>query len=54
MRRRATDYRRPVRRRFSHWICALLGLFVVAVLVLFVVHHNHNEDRVEHPVHVRT
>lgn len=51
MRRRATDYRRPVRRRFSHWICALLGLFVVAVLVLFVVHHNHNEDRVEHPVH---
>ncbi|KAE8727092.1 putative galacturonosyltransferase 11 [Hibiscus syriacus] len=51
MRRRANDYRRPARRRFSHWIYASLGLFVVAVLFLFVVHHNHNEDRVEHPVH---
>ncbi|OMO58890.1 Glycosyl transferase, family 8 [Corchorus olitorius] len=51
MRRRAADYRRPVRRRFPHWICVLLGLFVAAVLVLFIVHHNQHEDRVEHPVH---
>ncbi|XVE56770.1 hypothetical protein DITRI_Ditri04bG0037600 [Diplodiscus trichospermus] len=51
MRRRAADYRRPVRRRFSQWIYALLGMFVVAVLILFVVQHNHHEDRVEHPVH---
>ncbi|XP_021287077.1 probable galacturonosyltransferase 11 [Herrania umbratica] len=50
MRRRAADYRRPVRRRFSHWICALLGLFVLAVLVLFIVHHNQHEDRVEQTV----
>ncbi|KAK9278856.1 hypothetical protein L1049_028435 [Liquidambar formosana] len=50
MRRRAAEYRRPVRRRFSYWIWALLGLFSVAGLVLFVVQHNHHEDRVEQPI----
>ncbi|XP_030938911.1 probable galacturonosyltransferase 11 [Quercus lobata] len=47
MRRRAAEYRRPVRRKFSHWIWALLGLFSIAGLVLFVLHHNQHEDRVE-------
>lgn len=49
MRRRPADYRRPVRRRFSYWIWALLGLFSVAGLVLFMVQHNYHEDRVEQP-----
>ncbi|CAN1151671.1 Hexosyltransferase GAUT11 [Linum perenne] len=47
MRRRAAEYRRPIRRRYSHWICALLVMFLVAGLVLFVFHHNQHEDRVE-------
>lgn len=50
MRRRAAEYRRPVRRRFSFWIWALFGLFSVAGLVLFVVHHNHQEDPVKQPI----
>ncbi|KAI4343998.1 hypothetical protein L6164_011276 [Bauhinia variegata] len=50
MGRRAAEYRRPVRRRFSYWIRVLLGLSCIAGLVLFVVHHNHDEDRVEQPV----
>ncbi|TQD74402.1 hypothetical protein C1H46_040069 [Malus baccata] len=50
MRRRAAEYRRPVRRRFSNWIWALFGLFSVAGLVLLVVNHNQHEDRVEQPV----
>ncbi|KAF7838554.1 putative galacturonosyltransferase 11 [Senna tora] len=50
MRRRAAEYRRPVRRRFSHWISLLLALFSIAALVLFVVQHNHHEDRVDHLV----
>ncbi|KAJ0104497.1 hypothetical protein Patl1_18943 [Pistacia atlantica] len=45
MRRRAADYRRPVRRRFSDWIWVLLGLFLFVGLVLFVLHHNQHEDR---------
>ncbi|XP_040986837.1 hexosyltransferase GAUT11 [Juglans microcarpa x Juglans regia] len=49
MRRRPAEYRRPVRRRFSFWIWALLGLFAIAGLVLFVVHHNQREDLVEKP-----
>lgn len=48
MRRRAAEYRRPVRRRFSYWIWGLLGLFSIAALVMFVIHHNH-EDRIEPP-----
>lgn len=50
MRRRAADFRRPVRRRFSYWIWVLLGLFSIAGFVLFVLHHNQNEDRVDKPV----
>nr|POE78192.1 putative galacturonosyltransferase 11 [Quercus suber] len=53
MRRRAAEYRRPVRRKFSSWIWALLGLFSIAGLVLFVLHHNHHEDRVENTALVR-
>uniref|UniRef100_A0A5B7AKE3 Hexosyltransferase n=1 Tax=Davidia involucrata TaxID=16924 RepID=A0A5B7AKE3_DAVIN len=49
MRRRAADYRRPVRRRLSCWIWVLLGLFSIAGFALFVVHHHHHEDRVEQP-----
>ncbi|KAK6921034.1 Glycosyl transferase, family 8 [Dillenia turbinata] len=49
MGRRAAEFRRPVRRRISHWICVLLGVFLIAGLVLFVVHHNHSEDRDEQP-----
>ncbi|XP_059642140.1 hexosyltransferase GAUT11-like [Cornus florida] len=51
MRRRAADYRRPVRRRFSYWIWVLLGLFAFAGFALFVVHHNHqHDDRIEQPI----
>lgn len=53
MRRRPAEYRRPIRRRFSGWIWALFGLFSIAGLVLFVLHHNQREDRVEQPVLVR-
>ncbi|KAG6752980.1 hypothetical protein POTOM_043024 [Populus tomentosa] len=50
MRRRPAEYRRPVRRRLSQWILALLGMFVIAGLVLFVFHHNHHEDQVKQPM----
>ncbi|XAR51246.1 Polygalacturonate 4-alpha-galacturonosyltransferase [Bertholletia excelsa] len=50
MRRRAADYRRPVRRRFSCWIWALLGLVSVAGFYLLLVHHRQDhEDQVEQP-----
>lgn len=49
MRRRAADFRRPVRRRISNWIWALLGLFLFAGIFLFVVQHNHNQDHVPQP-----
>lgn len=48
MRRRAADYRRPVRRRLSCWIWSLLGIFTIAGFVLFVVHHH--QDHVEQPI----
>ncbi|CAN1840005.1 Hexosyltransferase GAUT11 [Linum perenne] len=47
MRRRAADYRRPIRRKYSQWIWVLLAMFLVAGFVLFVFHHNQHEDRVE-------
>lgn len=51
MRRRAADFRRPVRRRFSCWIWTLLGLFSIAGFILFIVQHfHHHEDRVEKPL----
>ncbi|XP_073296763.1 hexosyltransferase GAUT11-like [Primulina huaijiensis] len=51
MRRRPADYRRPIRRRLSYWICALLLVFSFVGFVLFVVQHNHNdEDHAEQPV----
>ncbi|XP_060204914.1 hexosyltransferase GAUT11-like [Lycium barbarum] len=52
MRRRAADYRRPVRRRVSCWIWSLLALFSIAGFVLFVFHHHHNDhlDHVEQPI----
>ncbi|EPS61301.1 hypothetical protein M569_13491, partial [Genlisea aurea] len=49
MPRRATEFRRPVRRTFSCWIC-VLALFLIAGLALFVVQHyhdrGHNMERV--------
>ncbi|KAK4781542.1 hypothetical protein SAY86_015644 [Trapa natans] len=45
MRRRAADYRRPVRRRLWCWIWSVLVLFCLGGLVLFVIQHNHNADR---------
>ncbi|GAB4845367.1 Hexosyltransferase gaut11 [Ancistrocladus abbreviatus] len=50
MRRRAADHRRPVRRRISYWIWALLGFFCFAALFLFVLLHSHNEDQVVQPI----
>ncbi|XP_051116141.1 hexosyltransferase GAUT11-like [Andrographis paniculata] len=51
MRRRASDYRRPVRRKLPCWIWALLVLFFVVGIVLFLVQHNQDEeDHVEQPV----
>ncbi|KAG9138411.1 hypothetical protein Leryth_021057 [Lithospermum erythrorhizon] len=45
MRRRASDYRRPVRRRFSYFIWVLV-LFLIGGLALFVLQHYH-EDHME-------
>jgi hypothetical protein len=53
MRRRPAEYRRPVRRRLSQWIWALIGMFLIAGLVLFVFLHNHHEDQVNQPIMVR-
>ncbi|KAL3570954.1 hypothetical protein D5086_028203 [Populus alba] len=50
MRRRPAEYRRPVRRRLSQWIWALIGMFLIAGLVLFVFIHNHHEDQVNQPI----
>ncbi|KAH8487130.1 hypothetical protein Peur_069512 [Populus x canadensis] len=50
MRRRPAEYRRPVRRRLSQWIWALIGMFLIAGLVLFVFLHNHPEDQVKQPI----
>ncbi|KAL2340687.1 hypothetical protein Fmac_008627 [Flemingia macrophylla] len=50
MRRRAAEFRRPVRRRFSHWIWLLLAAFSLAAFVLFLVQHSHRNDRVLHPL----
>ncbi|XAR63837.1 Polygalacturonate 4-alpha-galacturonosyltransferase [Bertholletia excelsa] len=44
MRRRAADYRRPVRRKFSWWIWMVLGLITVGGFVLFVVHHQQDRE----------
>ncbi|KAM7279295.1 hypothetical protein ACFE04_006429 [Oxalis oulophora] len=45
MRRRATEFRRPVRRRFSNWICLVLfALFCVVGLFLFLLHHNQDDE----------
>ncbi|GJR94429.1 probable galacturonosyltransferase 11 [Tanacetum coccineum] len=56
MRRRAADYRRKVRRRFSIWIWVFLGLFSVAGCVFIFLQHNyqdHDQDHTEQPVLVR-
>lgn len=51
MRRRAADYRRPVRRSFSCWIWTLLGIFSIAGFVLFVLLQlNESEDHVEQQI----
>ncbi|KAJ8550910.1 hypothetical protein K7X08_000280 [Anisodus acutangulus] len=51
MRRRAVIIGRPVRRRLKCWICSLLGIFLIAGFILFVVHHHHDqEDYVELPI----
>lgn len=48
MQRRAAGFRRPVRRRYSYWIWALLGFISIAGFVLFIVQHNYQDhDRVE-------
>ena len=52
MPRRAADYRRPVRRRLSQWIWALLVMFLIAGLVLFVFQHHHDEDQVNQTLQV--
>ncbi|CAI8589591.1 unnamed protein product [Vicia faba] len=50
MRRRAAEFRRPIRRKLSYGICFLLGAFSVVGLVLFFLQHNYHEDRVKHPL----
>lgn len=49
MRRRAPDFRRSSRKKLSDWIWWLLGFFIVAGLVLFIVHHRH-ESPFEPPI----
>lgn len=53
MRRRAPDLRRPARRKISNWIWLLIGFFVFAGLILFVVHHQHH-DRLDPPIQETT
>ena len=53
MRRRAADFRRPVRRRFAYWIWLLLGAFSLAGLVLFFLQHHHREHSVHRPFLVK-
>ncbi|KAM7267107.1 hypothetical protein ACFE04_009273 [Oxalis oulophora] len=51
MRRRAAEFRRPVRRRFSNcWICSLIALFTIAGLLLFLLQHNQYEDNSDQPL----
>ncbi|KAH7665143.1 Polygalacturonate 4-alpha-galacturonosyltransferase protein [Dioscorea alata] len=50
MRRRAAEFRRPQRRRFSGWIWWLLAAFFVVGLFLFVIHHHHHEDHFRPPL----
>ncbi|XP_023764281.1 hexosyltransferase GAUT11 [Lactuca sativa] len=51
MRRRAADYRRPVRRKFSVWIWVLLGLLCIAGFIfLFFLQNQEFKDRVEQPI----
>ncbi|KAK4768133.1 hypothetical protein SAY87_003274 [Trapa incisa] len=49
MRRRAADYRRPVRRMLWCWIWSVLGLFCLGGLILFVIQHNHNGNQIIRP-----
>ncbi|KAK8959247.1 putative galacturonosyltransferase 11 [Platanthera guangdongensis] len=46
MGRRAPEFRRPARRRLSNWIWWILGLFMAGGLVLFVLHHHHQDHSV--------
>ncbi|KAI5416530.1 variant 2, galacturonosyltransferase 11 [Lathyrus oleraceus] len=48
MRRRAADYRRPVRRRLSYWICLLLAFSFILATVLFIIQHNHHQDPLQY------
>ncbi|KAG9151536.1 hypothetical protein Leryth_019740 [Lithospermum erythrorhizon] len=48
MRRRATEYRRPVRRRFSGWIWVLV-LFMIGGFALFVLQHFHDDHIHQQP-----
>ncbi|CAL5184824.1 unnamed protein product [Lathyrus oleraceus] len=50
MRRRAAEFRRPIRRKLSYGICFLLGVFSVVGLVLFFLQHSYHEDRLKHPL----
>lgn len=50
MRRRAADHRRPVRRRFSYGIVALVGLLFFAGVVLLVFLHSHDGGKVAQAV----
>ncbi|XP_074316475.1 hexosyltransferase GAUT11-like [Silene latifolia] len=49
MRRRAADYRRPVRKRIPKWIWILFLLFCFVGLLLFVVQHNYDQYHVRLP-----
>nr|GEX43844.1 probable galacturonosyltransferase 11 [Tanacetum cinerariifolium] len=51
MRRRAAEYRRPVRRRWSVWIWVVVGLLCVGGFIYLAVQQNQEyKDQVEHPV----
>ncbi|XP_074277951.1 hexosyltransferase GAUT11-like [Silene latifolia] len=49
MRRRAAEFRRPVRKRIPNWIWALIGLFFCVGFLLFLVQHNYDQDHVSQP-----
>ena len=51
MRRRAAEYRRPVRRRWSVWIWVIVGLLCIGGFIYLAVQQNQEyKDHVEHPV----
>ncbi|CAL0307170.1 unnamed protein product [Lupinus luteus] len=49
MRRRAAEFRRPVRRRVSYWIWLFIVLFSILALSFFILQNRHSNDPDDFP-----